>query len=184
VDNQLFEETDAAYHDGTYNDVDASEEKGKGRAVEPQANAYGGAYIEAQYQDCQAPFVGSYGYQYQHTEPSNGFTSEYLPRGQPDYAPSGYVHASSEGNPSFVADSAFSLPHVASSSASAFTAAGQISSRSIRTARKPASRSTAPPKEKKPVKQSKKKSLAEVRYSETSLLWRPSPDQQWSKTIF
>ena len=172
------------YRDGTSYDMDTSEETGKGRAVELQVGAYGGENVEAQYHNSQTPLVGSHGNQYQHAEPSDGFASGYPPTSQPNYASLGYVQAGSEEDLSFEADPAFSIPHVASSSAPKSTAPGQISSRSIRRARKPAAQSTGPPKEKKPVKQSKKKSLAEVRGSETGLLWRPSPDQKWSKFIF
>lgn len=185
----MFNEQVPAYSDSTYHDFDTSDEKGKGRDVEQQADAYGGQDAGAQYQGFQAvnqraPLANSSSYQYQVTEPAYGYAPEHLYHSQPSYASLGYAHAGSEEDPSLTADPAFSTSHQARLFASRSTAAGPSSSRIIRRASKPATQSSAaPPKEKKPVKQSKKKILAQVRDSGSGLLWRPSPDQKWSKAV-
>ena len=174
---------------GMYQDFDTSADKGKGRAVEEQSDLdehdNESGYHPDQSSLREATFANPSPYRYQDASSSYGTALEHHSQYQSDYASLGYVHAGSEQSQFYGENPASSAlsPNQASSSASAFTAAGQISSRSIRRARKPAAQSTAPPKEKKPVKQSKKKSLAEVRDSQSGLLWRPSPDLRWSKTI-
>jgi len=182
----LFNEPLPDLSRGLYDDLDSSADKGKGRAVEeqPHLDEHDNEirYHPGQSSIQEAPFVNASHYQYQDASSSYDTAPEYHSSYQIDYASSGYVHAGSDQCQENPASSALGQ-NQASSSASAPTAAGQISARSIRRARKPATQSLALPKEKKPVKQSRKKSLAEVRHSGSGLLWRPSPDQQWSKTI-
>lgn len=168
---------------GTYQDIDTSEEKGKGRAVK-EGSDLDQDPIENGHHLQESPIANSS--QYFNHDTFNSTAPEHQSFSQPDYASLGYVHAGGDQSHSYGGNPVPSAlpPNQPSSSAPASTAAGQISSRSKRRARKPAGQPSGPPKEKKPVKPSKKKSLAEVRATPSGLLWRPSPDQQWSKLIF
>jgi hypothetical protein len=185
----LFNEPLPDLSRGLYDDLDTSADNGKGRAVEEQLNLdehdneFG--YHEHRNSNQGAPLVNMSHDQYWDASSSYNTAPDYPSLNQPGYASLGYVHAGSDQCQFYGENPASSAlaQNQASWAVSAPTAAGQISSRSIRKARKPAVQSTAPPKEKKPVKQSKKKCLAEVRDSESGLLWRSGPDQQWGKAI-